>query len=432
LNKYYIQDDSAEEVIEEFNDVDGRGVPPKRYVWKESKGKHATKILKEHGVDDLGFEKYSNLLVLIVGVNNRTCRLLLDTGSEVDVISTDWVAKFKDRLNLVDEDVVLQLAADDVVAEVKKKAKGVRLDLFPQSSSCKYSTKTDMLIMNTGNNKFDGIIGIKTMAKLGINVTIPRFSEAAAAAEKEDNENKKRGYVLTNNVVEDDKDLKSSIQHMIMSNQFIRKSDWTTMKNGVIDFTLTEEQLREAYRTNTNYVSLAFFDAVDEQVQKWMQEGVIEVNNENTPINLPLLAIKQNNTDGSLRKVRVCVDFRQLNKLVSMDSYTIPKFNELHSMLVGCNYFTVIDLESGYNQVMVAERSRKYTCFRWRGIQYRFRGTPFGLNFLPSQFNRMVSHHLMDIPGVIVYIDDIIIASKTMKSMNGQLKKFYKDLVTAR
>jgi len=309
LNKYYIQDDSAEEVIEEFNDVDGRGVPPKRYVWKESKGKHATKILKEHGVDDLGFEKYSNLLVLIVGVNNRTCRLLLDTGSEVDVISTDWVAKFKDRLNLVDEDVVLQLAADDVVAEVKKKAKGVRLDLFPQSSSRKYSTKTDMLIMNTGNNKFDGIIGIKTMAKLGINVTIPRFSEAAAAAEKEDNENKKRGYVLTNNVVEDDKDLKSSIQHMIMSNQFIRKSDWTTMKNGVIDFTLTEEQLREAYRTNTNYVSLAFFDAVDEQVQKWMQEGVIEVNNENTPINLPLLAIKQNNTDGSLRKVRVCVDY---------------------------------------------------------------------------------------------------------------------------
>jgi hypothetical protein len=200
----------------------------------------------------------------------------------------------------------------------------------------------------------------------------------------------------------------------------------------VIDFTLSEEQLRAAYRSNTNYVSLALFEAVDEQVYQWMEEGVIEVNNENTPVNLPLIAIRQNNTDGSLRKVRVCVDFRQLNKLVSMDSYTIPKFNELHSMLVGCNYFSVIDLESGYNQVKVAEGSRKYMCFRWKGIQYRFKGTPFGLNFLPSQFNRMISHHLNGIPGVIVYIDDIFIASKTMEEHERSVKEVLRRLTDAK
>lgn len=417
LNKHYQEEDNVDrDENSDFEDMDGRGIPPRQYIWRESRGKHAVRTLGDRNSNARGYEEYSNLLVVVMGVNNRMCRMLLDSGSEVDVLSKQWVEKFKQRLDLKKTDAVIQLAEEEVIAKVTEEVINVRLDLFPQASSRQYSTRTNMLVMNTGHDRFDGIIGIGTMAKLGIHVTIPKFSDAAKAAAKEDAENLNRGYLVVNNEdrKEDDKNLKMKLANLISQNQVVKKSQWTTMKNGIIDFELTEEQLRQAYRTNTNYVSLAFFQAVDEQVENWLKDDIIEINNENTPLNLPLIAIKQTNTDGSLRKIRVCVDFRQLNKLLSMDSYTIPKFNELHSMLVGCNYFSVIDLESGYNQVMVSERCRKYMAFRWKGTQYRFKGTPFGINFLPSQFNRMVSHHLRGIPGVIVYIDDIFIASKTM------------------
>jgi hypothetical protein len=433
LNQYYTEKDcAAHEIEEEYSDEDDRGVPPRKYIWGQSQGKFATKISIDDNTKILGYEQYSNLLVLIMGVNNRLCRILLDTGSEVDILSEDWVEKFKEWLTLVDTDMVLQLADDDMIATVNKKATKVRLDLYPKSSSKKHSTHVDMLVMKTGNDNFDGIIGIKTMAKLGIRVQIPKFSEAAAAAAKEDAEHISRGYVHLNTNAEDNNNqLTNTLADLINANQLIKKSQWTTMDNGVINFELTEEQLRNAYRTNTNYVSLAFFEAVDSQVQEWLDEEVIEINNENTPINLPLLAIKQNNTDGSLRKIRVCVDFRQLNKLLSMDSYSIPKFNELHSMFIQCEYFTVIDLEAGYNQVMVDKSCRKYMCFRWKGTQYRFRGSPFGLHFLPSQFNRMVSHHLRGIPGVIVYIDDIIIASRTYEEHVSAVSEVLRRLTQA-
>ncbi len=438
LNKYYVEED-REEALEEssvYTDFDSRGVPPQiNYIWKQSKNKHAKKIAidtaQQSGFEVLGYEQYSNLLVLVMGVNNRMCRVLLDTGSEVDILSEEWVNKFRDRLTLVDSDVTLQLAEDDVIAKIKQTAQRVRLDLFPTASSKTHSARTDMLVMNTGNEMFDAIIGIKTMTKLGIRIQLPKFSEAAQAAAREDDDNIKRGYIAHVNTTEDNNQLKDHLAELLKENQLIKKSQWTTMDNGVIDFKLTEEQLRLAYRNNTNYVSLAFFEAVDEQIDKWVSEEVIEINNENTPLNLPLIAIKQQNTDGSLRKIRVCVDFRSLNKLLSMDSYSIPKFNELHSMLLGCNYFTVIDLESGYNQVEVKKECRKYMSFRWRGIQYRFRGSPFGLHFLPSQFNRMVSHHLKDIPGVIVYIDDIIIASKTLQEHEKAVQEVLQRLTKA-
>lgn len=414
----------------EFIDDDGRTVP-KQYKWKGPKGHRAVMTFIAEGNKKNSYEKYSNLIVLTAGVQGQLCRLLLDTGAEVDVLDEDWLRKHKDRFTIQDVNVKIQLAESEVLANINKEVKQVRIDLFPGAQNKKNATRTDMLIMRTGSNgQFDGIIGLTTMQALGIKVTIPKMSDAAAAAERENDEDLKIGYAIIDDD-DDDKELLVKIQTLIHMNQTIETANWCTMKNGVVDFELNESQMQEAYRKGANFVSLAFFESVDEQIDKWMKSDVIELNNEKTPINLPLIAVKQNNTDGTLKKIRVCVDFRKLNRFLVMDSYPIPKWHEMNSIVMGCKHFTVIDLESGYNQIEVAERARKFMAFTWRGIQYRFKGTPFGLNFLPSQFNRMLSHHLAGIPGVIVYIDDIFICSKTRAQHHAAVKEVLERLNSA-
>ena len=372
----------------------------------------------------VSYVQYAHLLIITMGLNGVRCRFLIDTGAEVDAISEEWVTKHKDAATkLVDSDIIIQMATKEAIAHGSQELSSANIVLFPNATSKKYSTTTDLLVLNIDTTRFDGILGIKTLHELGIRLQIPKMDNLAEACRRFDDEMLSKNYSTGKNFSKenfspepevDDKFVVNEVTAELEANEKIRINQWTTMENGVIRFSLTDEQLAKAYKNKNvhNFVSLKFYEDVDKWVVQAEEDGVIEFNNENTPFNLPLLAVRQNNIDGSLKKVRVCVDFRQLNQFLKMDSYPIPKFQEMHASFRGAKWFSVIDLKSGYNQVPVAEECRKYMAFTWRRKQYRFKGTPFGLNFLPSQFNRMLAHCLHGIKGVIVYIDDIIIFSK--------------------
>ena len=121
----------------------------------------------------------------------------------------------------------------------------------------------------------------------------------------------------------------------------------------------------------------------------------------------------QKKYDGSLR---MCVDYRALNKVTIKNKYLIPLAAELFDRLSKASYFTKLDLRSGYWQVRIATGDEgKTTCVTRYG-SYEFLVMPFGLTNALATFCNLMNDVLLDYLDafVVVYLDDIVVYSKTL------------------
>nr|GEV53373.1 putative reverse transcriptase domain-containing protein [Tanacetum cinerariifolium] len=133
----------------------------------------------------------------------------------------------------------------------------------------------------------------------------------------------------------------------------------------------------------------------------------------------PVLFSKKN--DGSLR---MCIDYRELNKLVMKNRYPLLRIDDLFDQLQGLSVYSKIDLRSGYHQLRVREEDIPKTAFRTRYGHYEFQVMPFGLMNALAVFmdliNRVCKPYLDKF--VIVFIDDILIYSKNKEEHEEHLK----------
>ena len=125
--------------------------------------------------------------------------------------------------------------------------------------------------------------------------------------------------------------------------------------------------------------------------------------------------------DGSLR---LCIDYRQLNKVTIRNQYPLPRIDELFDQLQGPRVYSKIDLRSGYHQLRVQEGDVPKTAFRTRYEHYEFLVMPFGLTNAPTAFmdlmNQVFQPYLDRF--VIVFIDDILVYSGSSEEHSEHLR----------
>nr|GEX03789.1 putative reverse transcriptase domain-containing protein [Tanacetum cinerariifolium] len=160
-----------------------------------------------------------------------------------------------------------------------------------------------------------------------------------------------------------------------------------------------------------------------EQLQELSDKGFIRPIS--SPWGAPVLFAKKK--DGSFR---MCIDYRELNKLTVKNRYPLPRIDDLFDQLQGSSVYSKINLRLGYHQLRVREEDIPKTVFRTRYGHYEFQLIPFGLTNAPVVFmdlmNRVCKPYLDKF--VIVFIEDILIYSKDKEEHEEHLKLILKFL----
>ncbi|GJS52465.1 reverse transcriptase domain-containing protein [Tanacetum coccineum] len=153
------------------------------------------------------------------------------------------------------------------------------------------------------------------------------------------------------------------------------------------------------------------------QLQELANRGFIRPST--SPWGAPVLFVKKK--DGSFR---MCIDYRELNKLTIKNRYPLPRIDDLFDQLQGSSVYSKIDLRSGYHKLIVRNEDITKTAFRTRYGHYEFQVMPFGLTNAPAVFmdlmNRVCKPYLDKF--VIVFIDDILIYSRNKEEHANHLR----------
>ncbi|KAI3470676.1 hypothetical protein Pfo_027339 [Paulownia fortunei] len=153
------------------------------------------------------------------------------------------------------------------------------------------------------------------------------------------------------------------------------------------------------------------------QLQELLDKGFIRPSY--SPWGAPVLFVKKK--DGTLR---LCIDYRELNKITVKNKYPLPRIDDLFDQLQGASVFSKIDLRFGYHQLKIKEEDIPKTAFRTRYGHYEFLVMPFGLTNAPAAFmdlmNRVFKQYLDKF--VIVFIDNILIYSRDKEEHKEHLK----------
>ncbi|GBG90849.1 hypothetical protein CBR_g51355 [Chara braunii] len=159
-------------------------------------------------------------------------------------------------------------------------------------------------------------------------------------------------------------------------------------------------------------------DELRRQLKELVEKGWIRPSV--SPYGSPVLFVPKK--EGTLT---MCIDYRGLNAITVKNRERLPRIDDLLDRVQGCRYFSKIDLKSGYHQIAIRPEDQHKTAFQTRYGLYEFVVMPFGLCNAPGSFQHAMNRIFHDYVDkfVIVYLDDILIFSKTVEEHVAHLDK---------
>jgi hypothetical protein len=153
------------------------------------------------------------------------------------------------------------------------------------------------------------------------------------------------------------------------------------------------------------------------------EEKAGKIRKSYSPAGAPVMFVEK--ADGSLRLV---VDYPRLNNITIKDGHPLPLQEELIEKLKHAKVFTKLDLHSGYNNIQIKEGDEWKTTFRTKFGHYKYTVMHFGLTNAPAVFQHFMNDTFCDLLDiyVIVYLDDILIFSKSREEHVGHVKEVLK------
>ncbi|CAG9092967.1 unnamed protein product [Plutella xylostella] len=170
-------------------------------------------------------------------------------------------------------------------------------------------------------------------------------------------------------------------------------------------------------------------EEIKKQVDKLLNENIIRPSE--SPWASPVHIIKKKLDQSGVQKWRMVIDYRRLNEMTKSDKFPLPNIEELFSKLQGNNYFSTLDLTSGYHQILMDDSSIEATAFSTPDGHYEFLRMPFGLKNAPATFQRMMNNVLKEEIAknvCLVYLDDIIIYSENKQDHINKLQQVFEAL----
>ncbi|GJX88368.1 putative reverse transcriptase domain-containing protein [Tanacetum coccineum] len=358
-------------------------------------------------IDERGSNPDSNVVMGTFLLNNYYASMLFDSGADRSFVSSTFSALLDVSPSTLDTSYVVELA-DGRNFETNIILKGCTLGLLG------HPFDIDLMPIELGS--FDVIIGMDWMAKNHSKLNIISCTKTQKYIEK-------GCQVYLAQVMskkEEDKSEEKRLEDVPIVRNFLEV--FPEELPGLPPTRQVEFQIdlvpgaapvaRAPYR-----LAPSEMQELSAQLQELSDKGFIRPSS--SPWGAPVLFVKKK--DGSFR---MCIDYRELNKLTVKNRYPLPRIDDLFDQLQGSRVYSKIDLRSGYHQLRVWEEDIPKTAFRTRYGHYEFQVMPFGLTNAPAVFmdlmNRVCKPYLDKF--VIVFIDDILIYSKSRKEHEEHLK----------
>ncbi len=180
------------------------------------------------------------------------------------------------------------------------------------------------------------------------------------------------------------------------------------------------------FRERSRRLAPADIDDVRKHLQDLLNVGIIKESH--SPYASPIVIARKKNG-----AVRMCIDYRTLNARTIPDQYTTPRVDDALDCLVGSQWFSVLDLRSGYYQIAMAEADKDKTAFICPLGFYQFERMPQGVTGAPATFQRLMERVVgdMNLLQVLVYLDDLIVFGKSLEEHEERLMKVLERLEEA-
>ncbi|GJT30497.1 putative reverse transcriptase domain-containing protein [Tanacetum coccineum] len=406
--------------------------------WKNKNQGNGNGVARAYAVGVAGQNPDNNVVTGTFLLNNRCASILFDTGADRSFVSTQFSTLINIAPTTLDHGYNVELA-DGRIIWVNTVLLGCTLNFL------NHPFHVDLMPVEMGT--YDVIIGMDWLTKYQAVidcakkiVRIPFGSEILIF--HGDGSRNKRGTRL--NIISCTKAQKYLLQgcHVFLAHITIKETGDKSKKKQLQDVPIVKnfpevfpEDLpglpptrqvefhidlvpgaapvaRAPYRLAPSEMK-----ELADQLQELSDKGFIRPSS--SPWGAPVLFVKKK--DGSLR---MCIDYRELNKLTVKNRYPLPRIDDLFDQLQGSSVYSKIDLRSGYHQLRVREEDISKTAFRTRYGHYEFQVMPFGLTNAPAVFmdlmNRVCKPYLDKF--VIVFIDDILIYSKNKQEHEEHLK----------